>query len=140
MGASPTATRYAGSSAAARPWAPTCSRVTTRARWARAPSPTFRPAWKTDLTLTVLNGLVVERLAAAVAGWIALGLSRVWAPDALGVLEGAPLWLQLPLLLLLADLIFYWLHWAFHRVPALWALHKVHHSSEHLDWLVSSRS
>lgn len=31
------------------------------------------------------------------------------------------------------------MHNLLHRVPVLWELHKVHHSSDHLDWLSNWR-
>jgi sterol desaturase/sphingolipid hydroxylase (fatty acid hydroxylase superfamily) len=37
--------------------------------------------------------------------------------------------------LLLSDLLQYWLHRAFHRYPALWRLHSVHHSPRRLSVL-----
>jgi len=39
----------------------------------------------------------------------------------------------------LADFLSYWIHRAYHRVPLLWAFHIVHHTSEELDWLSTSR-
>jgi sterol desaturase/sphingolipid hydroxylase (fatty acid hydroxylase superfamily) len=42
-------------------------------------------------------------------------------------------------LLVLSDLIGYWMHRLFHREP-LWKFHAIHHSSEELDWLSATRS
>lgn len=50
-----------------------------------------------------------------------------------------PLWLQVVLLLLICDFIIWVLHRALHAVPALWRFHRIHHSSEHLDWLATAR-
>lgn len=52
----------------------------------------------------------------------------------------APLWVTVPLALLLLDLGNYASHWLLHRVGWLWAIHKVHHSSRSLDWLAAFRS
>lgn len=49
-----------------------------------------------------------------------------------------PLPLEILLTLLVADLVGYWLHRAFHR-GWLWRSHAVHHSSERLDWLAAVR-
>ena len=35
--------------------------------------------------------------------------------------------------LILLDIIIYWQHRLFHRVPMLWRLHKVHHADAHVD-------
>jgi sterol desaturase/sphingolipid hydroxylase (fatty acid hydroxylase superfamily) len=38
-----------------------------------------------------------------------------------------------------ADLAFYWIHRAAHRFPFFWRLHRLHHSSESMDWLAGER-
>ncbi|MEO7993344.1 MAG: sterol desaturase family protein [bacterium] len=47
-------------------------------------------------------------------------------------------WVQVPLILVLGDLLHYWLHRMFH-LPGFWRYHAVHHSSPALDWLSSAR-
>ncbi len=44
-----------------------------------------------------------------------------------------PLWIEGVLALLLLDLAIYWQHRAFHRLPWLWRLHRVHHSDIAFD-------
>ncbi|SUI59128.1 sterol desaturase family protein [Shewanella baltica] len=46
---------------------------------------------------------------------------------------GLPDWASITISLLLLDLVIYWQHRLFHRVPLLWRLHKVHHSDVHVD-------
>ena len=50
-------------------------------------------------------------------------------------------WWDVPVatVLLVADLVQYWTHRAYHEIPFLWRFHAVHHSSEHLDWVAASR-
>ena len=43
------------------------------------------------------------------------------------------------LIVLVADLVQYWTHRAYHEVPLLWRLHAVHHSVKSMDWLAGSR-
>lgn len=50
-----------------------------------------------------------------------------------------PWWLQVIEVVLLSDLFIYWGHRLQHRVDFLWRFHKVHHSSEKLDWLAAHR-
>jgi sterol desaturase/sphingolipid hydroxylase (fatty acid hydroxylase superfamily) len=50
-----------------------------------------------------------------------------------------PLALQLAEFLILADLLAYLQHRAFHTIGRLWRYHAVHHSSTELDWLSSVR-
>jgi sterol desaturase/sphingolipid hydroxylase (fatty acid hydroxylase superfamily) len=49
-----------------------------------------------------------------------------------------PIWIQAPLILLLADLLAYWTHRLFHG-RWLWPFHAIHHSSIAVDWLSSVR-
>jgi sterol desaturase/sphingolipid hydroxylase (fatty acid hydroxylase superfamily) len=49
-----------------------------------------------------------------------------------------PIAVQVPVVLLLADLLAYWTHRLFHR-PRLWPFHAIHHSSTAVDWLSSVR-
>ncbi len=50
-----------------------------------------------------------------------------------------PLGLQALELLLLGDLMGYWVHRAFHGFSRLWRIHAIHHSSTELDWLSAVR-
>jgi sterol desaturase/sphingolipid hydroxylase (fatty acid hydroxylase superfamily) len=52
---------------------------------------------------------------------------------------GLPYWVQIPLVIVLSDLGFYWTHRMFHAVPWLWRFHAIHHSIEELDWLAAAR-
>lgn len=52
---------------------------------------------------------------------------------------GWPMWVQIAVAFLVADFLSYWIHRAYHFFPALWAFHIVHHTSEELDWLSTSR-
>jgi lathosterol oxidase len=64
-----------------------------------------------------------------------------WArwPPLVARVSSLPFLVQFAGVLLVADLTQYWVHRAFHRVPFLWRLHRVHHSVEEMDWLAGSR-
>lgn len=53
-----------------------------------------------------------------------LGLFHMW---------NVPIVLQYVLVVILLDLLIYWQHVAFHRVPILWQIHRVHHADHDLD-------
>jgi sterol desaturase/sphingolipid hydroxylase (fatty acid hydroxylase superfamily) len=93
------------------------------------------------LTLVLWSGTLTAALV--------LGVCRlVWGPDALaarealyaghGALARLPLWVQIPLILVISDIIQYWLHRGFHG-RRLWDFHAVHHSSHDLDWITTFR-
>jgi sterol desaturase/sphingolipid hydroxylase (fatty acid hydroxylase superfamily) len=61
-----------------------------------------------------------------------LPIVRLWP-------HGWPIWLQALLMVLVVDLLRYWLHRAAHENATLWRLHAVHHSVEQLYWLNTAR-
>ena len=90
--------------------------------------------YRTDLLHALLGGLVIR------AGTVAL--IAVLLLPAHGVPSTAldwPIWLQFVAVLLISDLMFWLAHRLYHAVPLLWKFHRVHHSSEHLDWLAAFR-
>ena len=50
-----------------------------------------------------------------------------------------PIWLQALEVLLLSDFLIYWGHRFQHKYDFLWRFHKVHHTTETLDWLAAHR-
>jgi sterol desaturase/sphingolipid hydroxylase (fatty acid hydroxylase superfamily) len=92
----------------------------------------------TDLTHAVGNRYLVLPL---IAGLLVLvrpvtGLVPAAVP---AFVASLPWWAQLAIVFLLSDLCNYAAHRTMHRVPLLWRFHAVHHSSERLDWLATSR-
>jgi sterol desaturase/sphingolipid hydroxylase (fatty acid hydroxylase superfamily)/DNA-binding beta-propeller fold protein YncE len=52
--------------------------------------------------------------------------------------RGWPLWVQCAAVLLIQDVLLYWVHRLFHTRPA-WGFHAVHHSPKVLDWTSAVR-
>jgi sterol desaturase/sphingolipid hydroxylase (fatty acid hydroxylase superfamily) len=77
------------------------------------------------VAIAVSQGLTFDQLRQAAAS------RRTWATS-------LPVWVQIPLVLLLADLLAYWTHRLFHG-RWLWPFHAIHHSSRTVDWLSSVR-
>lgn len=99
----------------------------------------LRAGWSTDLGYFFVNHLGVQLLT-FLSLWPATALASL--PALAGIAQAVssqPLWLQVIELMLLADLVQYWVHRAFHRVPMLWRFHAIHHSIRELDWLAGSR-
>jgi sterol desaturase/sphingolipid hydroxylase (fatty acid hydroxylase superfamily) len=107
----------------------------------------LHPSSMVDLRLWTINALVL----AAAYGWLAVsGLTcRDLAAGALTRVFGAhaplgwPLWIVMGMATLFELLAYefgYWgSHYLFHRVPALWEFHKVHHSAEVMTTLTEMR-
>jgi len=99
----------------------------------------LRRQWANDLLFLFLNGLVIK-LGLVVLVIAVVGVTERLVPSSVSAGIGAlPLWVQIPLAILLSDLGFYWVHRMFHAVPWLWQFHAIHHSIEELDWLAGAR-
>ncbi len=81
-----------------------------------------------QMVLPPLLGLVFALTLLGYLDPVALPMARVW-PRAL------PLFVQVALMLLVAELLRYPLHVAAHNTKTLWRLHAVHHSPKKLYWL-----
>ena len=81
-----------------------------------------------QMVLPQLLGLVVALTLLDSLETLALPMVRLW-PRALSV------WLQVALMLVVAELLRYPLHVAAHNTKTLWRLHAVHHSPKKLYWL-----
>jgi sterol desaturase/sphingolipid hydroxylase (fatty acid hydroxylase superfamily) len=76
--------------------------------------------------------LVPLLLAPAAATFAALGTERLWPAS-------APLLAQLPLALVVGELVQYWSHRLSHEWRPLWRLHATHHSAARLYFLNAAR-
>jgi sterol desaturase/sphingolipid hydroxylase (fatty acid hydroxylase superfamily) len=99
----------------------------------------FRKEWQTDLIHFIVNhflvGLIlltVNFLIHRVFGWMVRG-------DLQDAIRGISFVPQLLLCILVADLMQYWTHRAYHEIPFLWKFHSIHHSAKTMDWLAGSR-
>ena len=99
----------------------------------------LRTYWRLDFAYFVLNHLI---LSAYILIGTGLCGSLQWAllPSFQQWVQSLPSLGQFALLVLIADFCLYGCHRAFHKLPALWGFHAVHHSCEHMDWLAGSRS
>jgi sterol desaturase/sphingolipid hydroxylase (fatty acid hydroxylase superfamily) len=105
----------------------------------RKEQPVFRPEWQTDFHHFIVNHMIVGFVLLAVNllvhklfGWAVKDGVQAWVRD-------LPFPIALFLIVLVADLVQYWTHRAYHEAPTLWRLHAVHHSAKHMDWLAGSR-
>lgn len=99
----------------------------------------FRPDWQTDLVYYGINHLLIGAFLLIVNFIVFNLLKPIYFPPLHNLIQQIHFIPQLFLCVLAADLAEYWLHRAYHKVPRLWKIHSVHHSSEHMDWLAGSR-
>jgi sterol desaturase/sphingolipid hydroxylase (fatty acid hydroxylase superfamily) len=104
------------------------------------PKKIFRKAILTDLgyyfltnvALSILLSLPVALLAWTVHHFIPIALTSA--------VTAWPLWLRAIASLVVGEIGFYWGHRWSHELPILWRFHAIHHSAEHLDYLVNTRA
>ncbi|MEQ1548681.1 MAG: sterol desaturase family protein [Chakrabartia sp.] len=100
----------------------------------------FRIEWREDLFYYLISSMMVQILT-----FLALAPSKTIMAET-GSFEafrssvaGLPWLVQFALAVLFTDIVQYWFHRAFHRVPFLWGFHAVHHSAKAMDWLAGAR-
>jgi len=99
----------------------------------------FHRGWLTDLTHLFVSGIIIKLGVFVVVLLVLLAAERIMPSPWRATIASQPLWLQFPVLLILADLGFYMAHRAFHSFPILWRFHAVHHSIQEMDWLAAHR-
>ena len=105
----------------------------------RREQPVFRAEWQVDMQHFIVNHMIVgfvllatNLLVHKLFGWAAKDGIQAWVRD-------LPYPVALFMIILVADLVQYATHRAYHEVPTLWRLHAVHHSVKSMDWLAGSR-
>ncbi len=96
-----------------------------------------RERWPANLGIVVFNTLfvrvVIPMVPVAFAVWCEAQGWGLWN------MLSAPLWLALPLSLILFDFAIYWQHRAMHALPVLWRLHRMHHADTGFDVTTGAR-
>ena len=96
-----------------------------------------RARWPNNVGVVVLNTLVLRLVFPTAAVGMALAAeARGWG---LFNAAGVPIWLAVPLSVVLLDLAIYLQHVMFHAVPALWRLHRMHHADLDFDVTTGTR-
>lgn len=103
------------------------------------PQSPLRPEWRTDLGYYFIGHVLVQFVLIAVTASTAFLDSLVASESVKAAVRGTPFWLQFIMAVFAADLFQAILHRLYHRLPALWRFHAVHHSSRRMDWLAGSR-
>ncbi len=106
---------------------------------ARPGQKVFRKHWALDLCFFFGQYLLWSGLVLWVLTYFSYWLNGIVPQDIRGALQSQPLWVQGFEVLVFSDLLIYWGHRLQHKVDFLWRFHKVHHTSEHMDWLAAHR-
>jgi sterol desaturase/sphingolipid hydroxylase (fatty acid hydroxylase superfamily) len=98
----------------------------------------LRKGARVDFVYWFFDSLVTKRLATLAAFSLVIAAVAFKMPR-FSLAAQQPLWLQAIETFLVADFCGYWSHRLMHEIPWLWRIHRVHHSSERLDWLAAAR-
>ncbi|ADZ91201.1 sterol desaturase family protein [Marinomonas mediterranea] len=98
----------------------------------------MRPEWGTDMFYFCFNHLAISAIL-LFANYHTSHFSWAVSTSIQEMIRSIPIWGQVVLIVLCADFVLYWEHRLYHEVNALWPIHAVHHSVEHMDWLAGSR-
>ena len=99
----------------------------------------FRAEWQTDFVHFSVNHFIVGLILLTVNFLIHRMFGWLVRDGFQAMVNGIPFLPQVLLCLLVADMVQYWTHRAYHEIPFLWRFHSVHHSTKTLDWLAGSR-
>ena len=99
----------------------------------------LRPHWLLDLSYFLGQYLLWSGLVLKVLQYFNIWVDGFISAPIRDIIKTQPLWLQSIEVLIMSDFLIYWGHRLQHKVDFLWRFHKVHHSSETLDWLAAHR-
>jgi sterol desaturase/sphingolipid hydroxylase (fatty acid hydroxylase superfamily) len=99
----------------------------------------FYQGWATDLGWFFLNGLLLGFLLGPPSALIAWAVHALLPQAITGAAATLPLWARIVGAMVIGEVGFYWGHRWSHEIPLLWRFHAVHHSAEHIGYLVNTR-
>ena len=99
----------------------------------------LRVGWVTDMKYFMFSHIGIQLFTFLTVMPIQYWVTHISNNPIVPIIQAQPIWLQFIELLIVVDFTTYWIHRALHEVNFLWRFHAIHHSTEHMDWLASSR-
>ena len=100
----------------------------------------FYAGWSTNFVWYFVNALTPIVLLAGPSALIAAGIHAVLPASFTEAAANLPLWARMVGAMVVGELGFYWGHRLSHEIPLLWRFHAIHHSAEHISFLVNTRA
>lgn len=105
------------------------------------PAKLFRAGWATDLGWYFANsGLTPIFLLGPASAVIAVTIHAILPAGFTGAAAALPLWARMAAAMVVGEIGFYWGHRWSHEISLLWRFHAIHHSAEHVNFLVNTRA
>ncbi len=105
----------------------------------RREQPVLREDWLLDMKHFVFNHLLIGFFLFIANFFVHQCFGWLEIPKLAQSIGTLPGWAQFLLLVTTIDFVQYWVHRLYHEHPWFWKIHSVHHSTETMDWLASSR-
>lgn len=99
----------------------------------------LRNGWVTDMKYFMFSHIGIQLFSFLTVMPIQYWITHIPNNPIVPYIQIQPIWLQFIELLIIVDFTTYWIHRALHEVNFLWRFHAIHHSTEQMDWLASSR-
>lgn len=99
----------------------------------------FRTEWREDLFYYFVSSMMVQVFTFMSLFPATFIVSHTHWTTFREMVGSQPMLLQFTEIMVLTDFVQYWCHRAFHRIPALWKFHSVHHSAQSMDWMAGAR-
>ncbi len=104
------------------------------------PAKLFQTGWTTNLGWYCINSLAPIFLLGPPSALIATLLHATLPASITGAGAALPLWARIIAAMVVGEVGFYWGHRWSHEIPLLWRFHAIHHSAEHVNFLVNTRA
>jgi sterol desaturase/sphingolipid hydroxylase (fatty acid hydroxylase superfamily) len=108
--------------------------------FAAHPQKILRKGIGVDLGYYLLSSLLPAILLSAPIGLLAWIAHRCVPHAVVETMAAQPLWARVLIGMVAGEVGYYWGHRLSHEIPFLWQFHSIHHSAEHVDFLVNTRA